>query len=338
MKASIVEQLLQGETSVTDAARTLKVSRKTIYQWMGKYKEHDIEGLLPQKTGPKRGTPWNRTRKETEEYILNLLQQHPEKNIYDLALMLPKEHRVAPCTIFRIHQRQYQLSIPQRMPKKKPCLYIKEAVGEEIQMDTSFPWGRGAKRVSFDCVDDRSRFAVARIYDRHTQDNAIAFLQYVIERAPFHIRAIKTDCGGEFGRSFTEACTKAGIRHIRNDPYSPTQNGKVEKFHDVYKQRCFYTYLSPYSSIDEHNLIVNQWLHWYNYQKSHSGLGMDRKTPARVVYEYLTRESVTLMLQPNTNCQNRAWRAYCYYAGQSEQGGEKPVWGHFKRCIWAQER
>ncbi len=35
------------------------------------------------------------------------------------------------------------------------------------------------------------------------------------------------------------------------------------------------------------------------YLKSHSGLGMDRRTPAAVVYECLTKESVTLMLQPN---------------------------------------
>jgi|GEM_PF-6062810 len=89
--------------------------------------------------------------------------------------MLPQEHTVAPCTIFRIYRRQYQLSVATRLPRKKPQLYIKEVVGQEIQMDCSFPWGYGTKIVSFDCVDDRSRFALARIYERHTQDNAIAY-------------------------------------------------------------------------------------------------------------------------------------------------------------------
>src|SRR3989344_3813080 len=299
MKASIVQQVLSGDISVSSAARTVKVSKKTLYQWIGKYKAFGTEGLMAGKTGPKRGKTWNRTCPETEAFILDLMQKNPERNIYDLAVMLPQEHRVAPCTIFRIYQRQYRLSTPTRMPRKKPTLYIKERGGEEIQMDCSFPWGYGSKRGSYGCVDDRSRFALAKIYAAHTQDNAIAFLQHIIQRAPFIIRAIRTDCGSEWSTRFSLACALAGIEHIKNEPYHPEHNGKVEKFHDVYKQRCFYTYLSPHASLDEHNFIVWQWLRWYNYEKTHSGLGMDRRTPAAVVYECLTRESVTLMLQPN---------------------------------------
>jgi len=301
MKASIVEQVLSGQSSVSSAARTVKVSRKTLYQWMGKYKAFGVDGLIAGRTGPKSGKTWNRTKLETEAFILDLMRKNPDSNIYDLSLMLPQEHRVAPCTIFRIYRRQYQLSVATRLPRKKPQLYIKEVVGQEIQMDCSFPWGYGTKIVSFDCVDDRSRFALARIYERHTQDNAIAFLHHVIAHAPFVIRAIRTDCGREFGTRFSIACALAGITHIRNEPYHPQQNGKVEKFHDVYKQRCFYTRLSPFASLDEHNYIVWQWLGWYNYEKTHSGLGMDRRTPAAVVYECLTQESVTSMLQPNKN-------------------------------------
>src|SRR3989344_3056067 len=300
MKASIVQQVLSGEISVSSAARTVQKSRKALYQWIGKYKTNGVEGLIAGKTGPKRGKAWNKTNPETEAFILDLIQKHPDMNIYDLSVLLPAEHRVAPCTIFRIYRRQYQLSIPERLPRKKPTLYIKERVGEEIQMDCSFPWGYGAKRVSYDCVDDRSRFALAKIYETHTQDNAIAFLHHIIERAPFIIRAIRTDCGREWSTRFSIDCTLAGIEHIKNEPYHPEQNGKVEKFHDVYKQRCFYAHLSPHASLDEHNFIVWQWLYWYNYVKTHSGLGMDRRTPAAVVYECLTKESVTLMLQPNT--------------------------------------
>lgn len=301
MKASIVEQVLSGDVSASSAARTVNVSRKTLYQWIGKYRTNGVEGLIAGKTGPKRGKTWNRTPAETEAFILDLMQKHPESNIYDLSLMLPREHRVAPCTIFRIYRRQHQLSVPTRMPRKKATLYVKERVGQEMQMDCSFPWGYGSKRVSYDCVDDHSRFALAKIYEHHTQDNAIAFLVHVIERAPFIIRAIRTDCGREWSTRFSIACTLAGIGHIKNEPYHPEQNGKVEKFHDIYKQRCFYTHLSPHASIDEHNFIVWQWLCWYNYEKTHSGLRMDRRTPAAVVYACLTEESVTSMLQPNKN-------------------------------------
>src|SRR3990167_2472329 len=304
MKASIVQQVLSGDISVSSAARTVKVSKKTLYQWIGKYKAFGTEGLMAGKTGPKRGKTWNRTCPETEAFILDLMQKNPERNIYDLAVMLPQEHRVAPCTIFRIYQRQYRLSTPTRMPRKKPTLYIKERVGEEIQMDCSFPWGYGSKRVSYDCVDDRSRFALAKIYAAHTQDNAIAFLQHIIQRAPFIIRAIRTDCGSEWSTRFSLACALAGIEHIKNEPYHPEHNGKIEKFHDGLKYRCFYVYLHPSDCIEQQNCDLRQWLLLYNYHNIHLGMGMDRKTPAKVVFESLLSKSscVRLMLQPNKSC------------------------------------
>src|SRR3989344_1093656 len=159
MKASIVKQVLSGAISVSSAARTVKVSRKTLYQWIGKYKAFGTEGLIAGRTGPKCGKTWNRTKPETEAFILDLMRKHQDSNIYDISVMLPLEHKVAPCTIFRIYQRQYRLSIPQRLLRKKPTLYVNECVGKEIQMDCSFPWGYGSKRISYDCVDDRSRFA-----------------------------------------------------------------------------------------------------------------------------------------------------------------------------------
>lgn len=305
MKANIIEQVLSGELSVSSASKLCKKSRVTIYDWMSKFKTGGTEALIPQKTGPKNGTTWNRTAAVTEQYILNLIEKEKDTNIYDLSLLLPKEHKVHPCTIWRIYERnKLRLSDPkQPRIKRKPTLYVKDRIGEEIQMDTSFPWGKSARRVSFDCVDDCSRFALARMYERKKPENAIAFLYYVIAHAPFVIRAIRTDRGTEFGKVFTKACTRAGIEHIRNDAYSPEQNGKIEKFHDIYKQRCFYTYLTPKASIDEHNYGIRQWLEWYNYRKTHSGLGMDRRTPAQVIYQSLTQEGVKVMLQPNKTLQ-----------------------------------
>jgi len=268
---------------------------------MTKFKGGGTEALIVKKTGPKKGTTWNRTAVATEAFILSLIEKEKDMNIYDLSLLLPKEHKVHPCTIWRIYERhQIRLSDP-RQPRlrRKPKLYVKDYIGEEIQMDTSFPWGRGSKRVSFDCLDDCSRFAFARVFHRKKPENSITFLHHVIARAPFIIRAVRTDRGTEFGKIFTKACEEAGVEHIRNDAYSPEQNGKIEKFHDIYKQRCFYTHLTPTASIDEHNYVIRQWLEWYNYKKSHSGLGMDRRTPAQVIYESLTHESVKVMLQPN---------------------------------------
>ena len=302
MKAALVDRVLTGKISVAEAARSVKVSRPTIYDWMTRHKAAGINGLLPKKTGPKGGRAWNRSTDATESVVLQMLDEHHDWNIYDIAARLPKEHSVHPCTIWRIWKRHRQGTAAVRLPRPAPQRYVKESVGEEIQMDTSFPWGRSSGRVCFDCLDDRSRFALARLFPNCTQDSSVVFLHYVIAHAPFVIRAIRTDCGREWSTRFSLACTLAGIRHIKNEPYHPEHNGKIEKFHDGLKYRCFYVYLHPSDCIEQQNVDLQQWLVWYNYHKIHLGMGMEKKTPARVVYEALLSESscVRLMLQPNS--------------------------------------
>jgi transposase InsO family protein len=301
MKAALVERILSGKISVTDAAKSVKKSRFAIYEWMTRFKAGGIDGLLPKKTGPKNGTTWNRSSPETEAIVLQMLASHRDWNIYDIAAHLPEGHRVHPVTVYRIWDRHQNVRAPVRLPRPKPQRYVKEEVGEEIQMDTSFPWGNRAGRVCFDCLDDRSRFAFAKLFECCDQNCSIAFLHYVIAHAPFVIRAIRTDCGREWGMRFSTACALAGIRHIRNEPYHPQHNGKIEKFHDGLKYRCFYVYLHPEDSLEQQNSDLRQWLVWYNYHKVHLGLGMDRKTPAEVLLRSLLSESsfVRSMLQPN---------------------------------------
>jgi transposase InsO family protein len=301
MKAALVERILTGKISVTDAAASVKKSRVAVYDWMTRYKAAGIDGLLPKKTGPKKGTTWNRSSPNTEAAVLGMLDAHHDWNIYDIAAHLPQEHRVHPSTVYRIWQRHQSPRLLIRLPRPKPQRYVKEEVGEEIQLDTCFPWGRGSQRVCFDCLDDRSRFAFAKLFERCDQDSAIAFLHYVIARAPFIIRSIRTDCGREWSTRFSVACALAGIRHIRNEPYHPEHNGKIEKFHDGLKYRCFYVYLHPYDCLERQNVDLQQWLVWYNYHKIHLGMGMNRQTPAKVVYESLLAKTpcVNLMLQPN---------------------------------------
>ncbi len=303
MKAALVERIITGKISVTDAAKSVKKSRVAMYKWISRYRAAGVDGLLPKKTGPKNGTTWNRSSVKTESAVLQMLSDHHDWNIYDIAAHLPKEHRVHPVTVYRIWKRHQSERPAQRLPRPEPQRYVKEEVGEEIQMDTSFPWGRAAKRVCFDCLDDRSRFAFAKLFQACDQDSAIAFLRYVIARAPFIIRAIRTDCGREWSTRFSVACTLAGIQHIRNEPYHPEHNGKIEKFHDGLKYRCFYVYLHPSDGIEQQNSDLRQWLVWYNYHKIHLGMGMDHKTPAKVVYESLLSKTpcVNLMLQPNKN-------------------------------------
>jgi transposase InsO family protein len=44
------------------------------------------------------------------------------------------------------------------------------------------------------------------------------------------LKALRTDRGGEFNsRMFTTFCTEQGIKHFTTTPYTPQQNGFVER-------------------------------------------------------------------------------------------------------------
>ncbi|MDO4714400.1 MAG: hypothetical protein Q4B28_07345 [bacterium] len=45
------------------------------------------------------------------------------------------------------------------------------------------------------------------------------------------MHTIRTDNGKEFGRQFSEYLQSKGIRHVKNEPYMPQHNGKIERYH-----------------------------------------------------------------------------------------------------------
>jgi hypothetical protein len=54
----------------------------------------------------------------------------------------------------------------------------------------------------------------SRIYRRHTQRNAIAFVDHVVQKFPFRIHTVRTDRGHEFQALFHWHLADQGIRHV----------------------------------------------------------------------------------------------------------------------------
>ena len=76
--------------------------------------------------------------------------------------------------------------------------YEKAVPGHQVQIDVKFVDlqcrnGRKIRRYQYTAIDDATRIRALKIYPRHTQANAIDFLDHVIERFPFRIRQVRTD-------------------------------------------------------------------------------------------------------------------------------------------------
>lgn len=70
---------------------------------------------------------------------------------------------------------------------------MKDIPGRELQVDASFPWGYQKKVVIFTAIDDASRTVYSRIFENHNETSTLVFLQDLIARSSFPIRAIRTD-------------------------------------------------------------------------------------------------------------------------------------------------
>ena len=158
--------------------------------------------------------------------------------------------------------------------------YAKQVPGHHIQVDVKFLTFKGAhggkvRRFQYTAIDDATRIRALKVYQRHNQHNAIAFIDYVIEKFPFRIHTVRTDRGHEFQALFHWHVEDKGIRHVYIKPRSPQLNGKVERSHRS-DQEEFYQLLSYTDDVDLNKKLA-QWERFYNFDRPHGAF--NGKTP-----------------------------------------------------------
>ena len=91
-------------------------------------------------------------------------------------------------------------------------------------------------------IDEYSRKRVLEIVDEKSCYNTSKFVLELEKKLGFKIKTIQTDNGSEFVNNqentkeetyFEKTLRRLGIKHKRTRPYSPWQNGKVERSHRI---------------------------------------------------------------------------------------------------------
>ena len=122
-----------------------------------------------------------------------------------------------------------------------------------------------------------------QVYRRHTQQNAIAFVEHVIQKFPFRIHTVRTDRGHEFQALFHWHLADQGIRHVYIKARTPQRNGKVERSHRTDQQE-FYQLLSYTDDVDLAQRLA-EWETFYKYHRPHGAFA--GKTPYETLRERL---------------------------------------------------
>jgi len=294
-----LECILFKRQTIVSVARDLSVSRQTIHKWLSRYKRYGTEGLYRQK----RKTSYiahNRTSEVMETLISILARQYPSDGVETLSDRLQYEYNTTlhPTTIYRILKRndiRYTNQYTQTKKRWKKKLFSHAIAGLELQMDTKYPFGYKQGKVIYTIIDDASRWVFVWSYDTANALNTVDFVKKVLKRAPFAIQKIRTDQGREFlNKEVDNILQEYNIIHRKNTPYCPEENGKIERFHKTLNQKALRYGFSPNESIDSMQYKLNLFMHYYNYQKRHRGLGMDGLTPIQKLNELA---SVNLSLQ-----------------------------------------
>jgi len=280
MKKQIIEKCLARQLKCKDGANLLQMHPKAFARLKSRYILDGEIVLIPKKPGPKRFTPKNRTNSNIENIVIKLANKHPDLGPIPLSEKLADKYNINinQSTVWRILKRtKTRYTTEYKRWKEKPKFYCLNTPGIELQMDACYPFGRSRKIAGFDAIDDCSRWVFGKLYTSEDAESAIDFVKHLIQAVPFRIQRIRVD--NRYGKLFKQYCESIGIEVIVNEPYSPQQNGKIERFHKTLKREFFWKYCSYHDSIEIMQYKYNQWQNYYNTERKHGGYGMNRMTP-----------------------------------------------------------
>jgi transposase InsO family protein len=257
------------------------ISRKTYYKW----KKIDLESKTHE---PKKDHPETKIKGVVKIFIVeqkNRLNYGPKK----MSLLVKRKFgiEVSTTSIYKFYKKKGLI----RRPQKKLEWYkpIKETVipkgpGEVVQSDAKYVWIDNMRKYQRTFVDIYTgmHFAVIR-NTMEAQDTISAFME-VEKLFPFKILGLQNDNGSENRGAFHKYLGERGIAQYFIPKSSPTWDGAVERAHGVIDQEYYLNPNRPWKTLEEY-------LHWYNYERIHLGKYLNGMIPIEKYHYYLSTVS-----------------------------------------------
>ena len=265
--------------NVAKTCRYFGISRQTYYRWYRRYGQLGESGLKNGSSRPlhsPRATP-----SEVAEKVL-YLRRYYHFGPARICMYLRRYHAltISQSGIWHLLKRAGVSRLPSNMRyrsrQERFQRYEKPLPGHQLQVDVKFlapVAGRPRRYYQYTAIDDCTRIRILKIFGANTQQNAITFVDDVLAKLPFRVECIQTDNGGEFGPQFHWHILDKGIQHRYIRPRRPYLNGKTERSHRIDDDE-FYRQLQGVviSSVAEFNTRLQEWEHFYNYDRPHGAL------------------------------------------------------------------
>jgi len=278
-----------GRNAVS-TCRHFGISRQTFYRWKRRFDRHDLTTLEEHSHRPRRVRQPTWTT-ELAERVLLLRKQYPRWGKDKLVVLLAKEKcAVSTSMVGRIltHLRRrgalhepprpaVLLQARRKLRKRpwairKPKYWSIQQPGDLVEIDTKeIRMRRGIIRKHFSARDVVSRWDVLEVHGRATSLAAAHFLDVLLERMPFGVKAVQVDGGSEFAAEFEEACQHKQLPLFVLPPKSPKLNAHVERSHRTHHEE-FYQVSADSDHVPVLNHQLRRWEHTYNCVRPHQSL------------------------------------------------------------------
>jgi len=276
-----------------DARRTCRhfgISRQTFYRWKRRFDRHDLSTLEARSHRPRnvRQPTWTTA---LASRVLRLRQQYPRWGKDKLAILLGRDNCPASVSMvgrILIHlKRRGALHEPPRPAVlrqarrklrnrpwaiRKPKHWRIQQPGDLVEIDTKeIRLRRGLTLKHFSARDVISRWDVVELHRRATALTAAGFLDALLNRVPFSIRALQVDGGSEFAAEFELACQQKQLPLFVLPPKSPKLNGHVERSNRTHNEE-FYEVHAESDQLPALNRQLRRWENIYNRIRPHQSL------------------------------------------------------------------
>jgi putative transposase len=276
--------------NVARTCRHFGISRQTFYRWKRRFDRHDLTTLEGHSHRPRkvRQPTWTL---ELAERVLALRRQYPHWGKDKLVVLLRREklllstsmvgriladlqrrgvlHEPPKAVVLRQERRKLR-NRPWAVRKPKHWRIVQP--GDLVEVDTKeLRLRHGVILKHFSARDVVSRWDVVEVHRRATSLAAARFLDTLLERFPFPVKALQVDGGSEFAAEFEQACQQKEIPLFVLPPKSPKLNAHVERSHRTHHEE-FYQVHADSDQPTRLNHQLRHWEHTYNCVRPHQAL------------------------------------------------------------------
>lgn len=301
IRQKAVEYALKHQNNAK-AARRYHTSRQQVQRWVKKY-DGTIQSLANKSRRPKSHP--NQHQQWEIDLIRSRLKRYKSEGLAQVYVECCKKG-YSRCYVSMCKQirKMNVTNTPAKRyyPKSSWKPTRVNFPGEKVQIDIKYVpqycigWNSyGVRYYQITAIDEYSRKRVCKIVDEKSVTHTAAFVTTLEETMGFRIQMIQTDNGSEFTNNieqsdylsaFEKVLMRKSIAYKKIRPYSPWQNGKVERSHREDTERFYnkHIFKSYDDMIRKHKRYMNR---YNNIAKKVLGF----KTPNQVVSDYYQQVS-----------------------------------------------